>query len=269
MGPFTLLGTILIIFGGNQWHRVEREVANDIRAQMGDPQAKIRVRMTPDGPVNGSFGVLQRVQVFAKDLELESISFFTEPERNRDGLVKRLDIQLENVVLKNLRIESLTAQIDNCRFDRPLAVGHRKIRISESGTGWGQATITQEALTEFAAKRYPTLTKPEVKLEFGKVSVSGDVRLPGLVGRVRVLGTLASPNGSSLALTHPRIWINDKRLDSKYRPAVLALLGDFFDINKDLGLVGAVKIESIVVRDGKVTLSGPVRHPNRPLAPGN
>lgn len=268
MGHFTLLGTILIIFGGNQWHRIERDVASDIRQQLGDPRAKIRVRMTPDGPINIAFGTLQRVQVFAKDLKMESLSIYTEPERNQDGLVKRLDINFENVVLKSLRIESLTATLENCRFDKPLAIGHRRIRVSNSGTGWGQATITETALTEFAAKRYPTLSYPEVKLEYGKVSVSGDVRLPGLVGRVRVLGTLASPNGSSLALTHPRIWLNNKRLDSKFRPAVMALMGSFFDIDADLGLAGAVKINTISVQNGRVTLAGPILLPTRPLEKG-
>ncbi len=260
-----LLVGFVLITGSSVLHRFERAAADDIRASLASAPKKITVRAVPDGPVNGLAGMFKSVEIRASGFSTPGLPMFTEPDRSQKGQVQMLRIALKDFMLGKLRVESLTAEIPDCRFDLALALSQRKFRLSRSGSGVGSVIVRQEDIQSFILAKFREIKSCVVTIQYGKVRVKGSGDFLLAKADFEVLARVESPDGNALMLVDEKIWLNGRRADAFSRKALLKTLNPVLDLRKDLGLYDAMKVDKIVLTQGTLTASGVTKIPDLPM----
>jgi hypothetical protein len=260
---FLALFGVLFGAGSMEVRRFERAAENDIRAKLqGEPKVNVQAKL--NGIVDGVLGDMKEVTIRASNFTTQGLPLFTEPERSKKGRVKLLKIELTDFRLGLLRIESLSAQIPECRYDYSLAVRKRQIRLSKSGIGTGSVKIAQVDLQEYILKRFKEIKSVEVKIERDKVFVKGYGEFLLLATNFEVIARLGTPDGYNLYLTEPRIFFDGQRASDSAAQAVLKTLNPVIRLNDDLQLHGAIKVEGIRLQNGFLEAWGQTQIPILP-----
>lgn len=264
LGLLTGIG-LLIGVGGNTVHQMERHASNDIRTLLRSPNAKVRTRLMIDGPINGPFGVLQSVQVFAQDFTISALPLFVEPWRAKDGWIKSLDITFSNFSLAGLRVESLHAQIPDCRYDFGFARKTRSVRLSKSGTGRGTIVVKIADMEAYALHKFREIKSISLEFFGSRVLAKGRATLLMKEYGFEILSGYAVQGKRQLVLVQPKIWMDGRRATPAIAAAVTKLLTPVLHLDRDLKLFGAFDIESIQFNGDRVIISGPMRIPAFPV----
>ena len=75
---------------------------------------------------------------------------------------------------------------------------------------------------------------------------------------------MAAVDGTKLELTDAKIYFDWRRADPPGAQALLDLLNPVIDLNKDLGLHGAISVTKLRLRDGVLFIEGDTTIPIRP-----
>lgn len=267
-----MLGFLLAslgVLGG--WGKItvrqfEQAAAADIKAQLVGDHVFVDVKTQLNGLIDGPQGDVLRGTITARHFSTPGLPLFTEPWRSQRGMLRNLRLQLEDFYLGNLRIESLRADIPDCRYDYPLALHKRIIRLSRSGVGTGRVVLRAEDLEAFILKKFREIKTASVKLENGKVTVEGDGEFVLLKTRFLVIAKLGSPDGYTLQLEHARIFFDDRPADELSGQTLLRALNPVVDLRADLKLYDAIRIEGIEIGGGKLEAWGKTKIPTLPEA---
>lgn len=252
------------LLGGAEVRRFESLAAKDIKSKLSGNEAQVQVRTVPHGPLGHLAGDLDRVTISARNFTTEGLPLFTEPDRSRRGKARKVEIRLEDFRLAGLRISALDASIPNCRFDLPLAMRHGKIRLSESGTGTGSVTILASDLEEFILRKFHEIKHVSVHLNGGRVIVSGDGEFLIAHTAFKVSAALVSPDGAKLMLQDADVTMDGHPASEAAEATLLTAMNPVVDLNDDLHLWGAIKVESIALESDRLVASGPTHIPVRP-----
>jgi hypothetical protein len=255
---------LLIHIGGGEVRGFEGRAAQFIKSTLSGEQAKVSVKTSFASLFGGPFGELDKVRIAASDFSCPSLPLFAEPDRSKVGRIRELSLSLTDFELAGLRVSRLEAVIPGCRYDHAAAVGRRGFHVSRSGTGTAKVWIDEGALAEYARKKFPMIGKLAVKIDKDKLFVDGSAQLVLAKTEFSVIAGLAVQNGSQLVLTTPRVFLDGRRSDG---PAVVfleSLFDPVIDLDEDLGLFGAMTIESMRLRGGVLEVSGAFHLPARP-----
>ncbi len=259
---------------GLGWHTGAREVrrfehlaADEIRAQLQGESASVEVTAKLNGLIGGALGDLRRVTIRASDFSTQGLPLYTEPWRPRSGRVEELELVLDRFTLSGLRVEHLEAVIPECRFDYRLALRKHTIRLSASGVGVGTVRIRQEDLGRYILAKFHEIDAVEVRIEHDKVFVEGTGTFLVVRTRFLVIATLEPEDGVRLNLANARIFFDDRRADPGSAKVLLDTLNPVVDLSKGLGLLDAVHVDRITLRNGVLEASGATKIPERGARP--
>lgn len=252
----------LFHFASSQVRLFETAAAADIaqKLQGRDKTVIVRADVGPEA----LFGDIHSVRIDASRFTTRGLPLYTEPRRSHRGLVRSLHLELHDFTLRDLPIMRLSADIPDCRFDLPLAVDHRKIRISRSGLGAGEVAIGEHDLERFILAKYSEIKRVTVRIEGDKVFVDGYGEFLVVSTNFSVAARLESPDGNQLVLARAKILFDGKPADDALQRVLLDTLNPIVDLDKDLSLFGAIRVDRITLKDGVLTAAGPVKIPDLP-----
>jgi hypothetical protein len=255
-------------FGGLELNRFERQAAAEIRGRLEGESARVAVEVDLHGWWGGLTGDVGRATILASEFSTPGIPLFVEPERSRRGRLRELRLDLRDFTLAGLRIEALEARIPDCRYDLGLAQRQRKFRLSRSGEGTGWVRVREADLAAFVLRKFPEIKQVQITLKGGHVLVDGLGEFLIFQTRFFAVARLEPVDGRRLILAEAKIYLDGWRpADEEARRALLGVLNPVVDLDKDLGLAGAIDLERIEIRDGVLIGWGRTRIPTRPAAP--
>jgi hypothetical protein len=255
---------LIFHFGGQEVRRFERHAADGIRSNLAGEAAEVTVRTTFASLVGGPLGELDSARITARGFSCPSLPFFTEPNRSKAGRIRTLSLDLRDFDLAGLHVDSLEGEIPDCGFDYSAAIRHRGFYVSRSGEGAAIVRVSQEALSAFARKRFPMMESLTVRIDKDKVFVDGSGRFFLAKAEFSVIAGLEVRAGCRLVLATPRIFLDGRRADAATTQLLSRLFDPVVDLDRDLGLHGAMTVERLKLRDGVLEASGPFRLPERP-----
>ena len=252
MNPW-LIGIVfgLFGFGASQVSRFERDSARDILQQLEGPKKQVKLIVRYPGVLSPVVGEVDEVIIQASHFQTAGLPLFTEPELSTAGSINWLRLDLRDVTLRGLRIDRLTSNIPNCKFDYQLALHKRKIRLSRSGTGTGEVRILGPDLEKFIVKKYHEIKRCKVEFVKDRVKVTG-------FGEFLVFQTEfeITANGTKLLLTNAEILFDGRPADEGAKQALLDTMNPVVDLDGDLQLQGAIKLDSIEFENGALVCRG-------------
>ncbi len=261
MNPWLIGGFFLLT--GATLKGFERDAAREIASKLEGDQKQVSISVTYPGLLSPAIGEIGVATISASHFRTEGLPFFTEPKRSQKGSVKELRLKLTDFYLRDLRCESFTASIPNCRFDFALARSKRQIRLSKSGVGPGEVRILIKDLAPFILKKYPEIQEVTVAPEGDRVRVKGRGQFLILNASFDILARVGT-DGGTLRLEDCSIKMNDEKPDKASEEALISTLNPVIDFAKDLDLLDAVRAESVKVSGTAVVVSGQVKIPEMP-----
>jgi hypothetical protein len=258
------LAGLLFGLGGAEVRRFEEAVAADIASKLQGPAKTVEVQARFNGPFGGAKADLSAGVIRASNFHTDELPLFTEPERSTRGRVKKLILDLQNFSLGKLKIDHLSAEIPECRFDWAHALRAKQIRLSRSGIGKGSVSISEEALESFILSKFEEIKTVDVKCDRDFVWVEGQGEFLMILTQFRVLAKLEPKDGDKLILTRARIAFDGLPVDPVAAQTVLETLNPIVDLDKDLRLHGAITLEGVEAADGRLRAWGTVKIPERP-----
>lgn len=264
--PLLAAGLGLIFhFGGQQVRRFERLAAEDLRTVLSGPAATVSVKTSFSSLVGGPLGEMETVTVAASDFICERLPLFTDPRLSRVGAIRELRLDLKNFRIAGLDVASLEASFPNCRFDYGLALHGHRFRLSRSGTGEGRVRILEDALGPYIVRKYKEVAVASVRIEKDKIFVDGTGEFLMVRTQFSVIAALEVGGGTKLVLAHPRVFFDGRRADPGLAAVLLRALNPVVDLDRDLGLFGAMRVAGLSLRDGVLEAWGPACVPVRPV----
>lgn len=238
--------------------------AKDIKSKLEGPHAVVTVKTKPHGLLGHLSGDLSRVTITAKHFTTGGLPLFTEPDRSTQGKAKKVEISLEDFQISGLRIESLNATIPDCRFDFPLAKRKGQIRLSRSGTGVGSVVILAPDLEKFILAKFHEIKRVSVHLDNGRVRVEGYGEFLVVKANFSVDAQLTPIDGGKLSLADAHISLDNQPASDVAAEALLQTLNPVVDLDKDLHLYGAIKVDKVDLEDERLVASGATTIPVLP-----
>ncbi|MEQ1932401.1 MAG: hypothetical protein ABL962_00785 [Fimbriimonadaceae bacterium] len=243
----------------------EHAAATDILAKLQGPNKAVNIETHLNGLFGGAGGDIKEVLITAQDFSTQELPLFTEPERSKRGIVRTLRIELFNFDLRNLHVESLKAAIPDCRYDFGLALRKKQIRLSQSGVGLGTVRIKATDLEKFILSKYQEIKRVSVKLEKGKAFVEGYGEFALLSTNFLIIATLGSPAGEALELENARVFFDERPAEAGASRILMNKLNPVVHLNRDLGLLDAIKVKGIRLENGYVEAWGDTKIPVKPI----
>ncbi len=244
---------LLFHFGGQEVRRFENLASKDLASQLdgSNKQVKVRIKIGSLRP-----GHLCEAVIEASDFNTPSLPLWTEPWRSKEGRIDRLIIKLKDFEIGGLPVQSLDIELSDCRWDVAYAVKEGKIRLSRSGRGTFRATIAQDGIVRYLAKRYPFVKTERLEIDAYKVLFAGSLATPlgstsfDLVAIPRLHGS------SGLSLIPAYLSFGGRRTDIAREPALQRIFDPVLDLDRDFGLRGALHIDQLSFQAQRLDITG-------------
>lgn len=264
-GPLLLAPLIALggLFADHMLKAFERYAAADISAALTGAHKRVMVTAEPNGLVGGAAGQLTLARIEASGFETPRLPFFVQPELSRRGRIGQLELLLRDFKLSGLQVRLLQARLPGCRYDFGLALRSRKVRLSKSGTGRAYIEIEQEAIARFALQKYRSIEELSIQLRSDKVLIDGVGTVLFARSPFFVVADLVA-SGSKIELARARVLVGGEWLDDATVRSVIRGLNPVLDLDRDLGLYGALNVDRMLLRDGVLRAWGSVRIPDMP-----
>lgn len=242
-------------------HRFERLAAEEITAKLAGEARKVTIRANA-GP-EAIFGDVHRVTLSATRFEANGLPLYTEPKRSHAGSVSDFEIDLSDFTLRGLHVARLRASIPDCRFDLPLAVRHHNFRLSRSGEGTGEVVVAEQDLQSFILAKFHGVKDIVVHADRDKLFIEGRADILMLSANFALAARLM-PDHGRLLIRYPHLSLNGQPAGEAMVQVLTNFLNPVVDLNRDLGLAGAMDVDRLVLRDGLIRATGRIRIPTQP-----
>jgi hypothetical protein len=239
----------------------EVAAAIDVRASLNQTGV---VRVSTRAGLSGFWKEIGSAKITARDFAADGLPLFTEPERPKSGILHRLVLDLSNFRLSNLPIKRLTAQIPNCRFDANLAIAKKRIRLSQAGTGLGVVEIETYGLEQYVLANVSEIKRVAIAFENDRIQVAGYGEFLVVSTEFRIDAKLEVQSENKLVLSDARIWFDGRPADQLSSESLLRALNPVVDLDRDLNLFGAIKIQRLRFKPNALTAEGAATIPIRP-----
>jgi hypothetical protein len=262
MNLFLALIAALWIGGRAEVHHFESIAAADIASRLAGPRKLVSVNADV-GP-EAIFGDVHSVTIHASRFETDGIPLFTEPERSKRGILRKLKLDMADFQIGGLHVQTLQADLTDSRFDIALALRHGQIRLSRSGEGPGAVVISAHDLAEFIKLKFHEISSITVSLEHDKIVVEGHGEFILFDADFWLVAKLEAVDGAKLVMSFAHVLIDGRPASAAAEKALLDTLNPIIDLNQDLGLHGAMRVDRIEASDGTLRALGPIHIPARP-----
>ncbi|MEO7453771.1 MAG: LmeA family phospholipid-binding protein [Fimbriimonadales bacterium] len=188
---------------------------------------------------------------------------FTDPQLSQRGRLARLVLSLRDFVIRDLPVVELSCDLPNNRFALGL-LREGKVCLTKSGEGKGSVTIDEDGLERYILARFPAAQKIEVRFDKYKLFAKGTAMIALIRRDFEIICDLGISEKRKLVIANPITFIEGKRIRDGSDGALLRAFNPVLDLDRDLGLHGAFDMESILIKDGRATITGAARIPVRP-----
>ncbi|MCW5939566.1 MAG: hypothetical protein KF884_01440 [Fimbriimonadaceae bacterium] len=266
-GPLVALIGLGIGFGlaAREQDIVERALARDVHSKLSGDSRRVEVETQPDG-LGAAFGLLRSATIRASEFTVEALPLFVEPERSKKGRIGKLILELQDFRLRGLMVKSLRSEIPGCRFDFAAALSRESFRLSRSGVGTGVVKVAEADLAEFIVRKFPEIKRATVKIDKGFAWVEGYGEFLVVSTEFAVIARLRPIDGTKLELAEAKVYLDWRRAEPAAAQVLLDTLNPVVDLNADLGLFDALKIEGVKLDKGVIEAWGKTKIPERPSA---
>lgn len=111
-------------------------------------------------------------------------------------------------------------------------------------------SVAEDAISAFALRMHPMLRSLTVRVDKDKIFVDGFGRILFLDLPFSVIAGLGIVGGRRLILLFPHVFLGDRAAGPDVVQAVVQTLTPLIDLDKDLGLHGALDLVGMRLRDG-------------------
>lgn len=238
----------------------ERDASTELATRLSGPDKHVEVQAKIGPEV--IWGDVCSVNLKASKFFADGLPLFTDPDRSQYGLLRDMRIELSDFFVRDLHIQSLKVQIPDNRFDFALAVSKRQFRLTRSGTGTGEVVVSGQDLADFILKKYKYIQSVSVEIKNDKIFVDGFGDFAFFKAKFSVVAKFEPSEGSKLMLTFARISFDGIPVTDEQRTAMLKAVNPVVDLDRDLGLHGALYVEKLVLRDGIIRALGRAKIPS-------
>jgi len=257
-----LFGFGFLHLGNGQVHRFERLAAEEISTKITGEARRVEVKVNV-GP-EALFGDVHRAILTATRFDADGLPLFTEPKRSKSGLVRDFEIDLSDFTLRGLHVDRLRASLPNSRFDLGLAAKRHTFRLTRSGTGPGEVVVSDRDLGRFILQKFHEVKTVFVQIENDRILVKGRGEFLLLSTDFEIDARLDVEEGSKLVLRSARVKFDGQPAGDELDKVLLDALNPVVDLDRDLGLHGAMKVDRLILRRGLIRAMGAVTIPNLP-----
>lgn len=250
----------------SSWTRIERAAAADLAGSLSVSKENVRVSAASDGLLGSVMGRVDEVLIEAHGFTVEGMPLFCEPNFSTAGRLGLLRLSLTDFVIRDLPVKRLETAIPRNRFALGL-LQKGVVRLSRSGEGTGTVTLDEAGLAKYMLARFDMLESVTVRLDKYKVFVAGRASFGFVRRSFEVIADLEIAGTRQLVIAKPIVFIEGRRIRDGSEVALANAFNPVLDIDRDLGLTGAFDMQTLVIKAGTVTISGPARIPNRPTQP--
>ena len=260
-----LLGGLAALFGlgAATVKNFEHAAANEIASKLIGDQKRVSLSVSYPGILSPAIGEVGTATINASRFRCDGLPLFTEPKRSKKGTIDHLKLNLTDFYLRDLRCESFTADIPDCRFDFALAASKRQIRLSRSGIGNGTVELKIKDLAPYILKKYGEIKSVEVTTDGDWIRVKGFGQFLVLTADFDVKAKITT-NGSQLLLTDCIVRIDNKETDADSQQSLINTLNPVIDFAKDLDQYDAVDAKSVQILGDTIKVIGKVKIPDKP-----
>jgi hypothetical protein len=264
MSPW-LLGGVAALFGIGVLtvNDFERAAKNDIANALQGENKKVGVVVRYPNVLSPALGEASSVTIKASQFSTEGLPFFTEPKRSQKGKINHLKLELTDFYLRDLHVESLIADIPDCRFDFAYAKKSKKIRLSRSGSGTSTVRIQVADLAPFILKKYAEIKDVTVATEGEWVRVKGSGQFLIFNAAFDVKAHIKT-DGERLFLADAEILFDGKKGDQAGQDTLMQTLNPVVDFAKDLDLLDAVEAKKVEILGSVIQVTGNIKVPIKP-----
>ena len=234
----------------------ERAASQAILRRVQGPEAQITVRA--DVGLEALWGEIESVKISGTRFTVSELPLYVEPNRSHAGSINHSRIEISDFFLNGLRVESLTADIPDCKFDFA-AARRREFHITGTGEGTGTVIVRDADLCAFAKRKFPIIKSLTMSIRQDKIFVEGRAVSPIFAVDFWIVSSLQPLNGTKRAMTNARVMINGRLSDRAQTKALLTALNPIVDLNRDLNLHDAMTVKELTLRDGVLKARGDVR----------
>lgn len=268
MSPLLALALFGALFGvgSSEVRRFERAAADGIRARLEGPHSRVKVKTKFNGLIAGPLGDLSEVEIAASRFATDGIPLFTEPDRPQTGRIVGLRLRLADFDLSGLHVRRLESVIPDCRYDYRAARDKKEIVLSRSGIGEGWVEITAADMEAWILRKYREIKRVRVSLDRDRAIVEGYGEFLIVKSDFRVTARLLPVDGLRLELTDALIEFGTETADEATKSVLLGILNPVVDLDEDLGLHGAIRVDRVTMGAGVLRASGKTTIPIRPPA---
>lgn len=265
MGPLALVAAfgLLIGAGSSEVRKFERLAADHIKATLKGDAPVVTVKSKFSGYVAGPLGDLASVAIHGHSFGTDGLPLFTEPGPMR-GRIRNLELSLRDFRLGKLDVARIRADIPECRFDYDLALRRKQIRLTLSGEGTGEVEVAAASLQDFIVRKFGEIKRCTVTLSRDRIIVEGYGEFIIVKTDFRVSARLRIEEGRRFYLDEAFISFGDRFADEASAKVLLDLLNPVVDLDRDLGLHGAIDVQGLRLEHNVLRAWGAARIPKRP-----
>ncbi len=251
----------LAFFTGLLTGRAQHAAARDLHRAL--PGAPIQVTVESRGVFGMAVGQAYRVSITGSDFSAARLPFQLERGGGILASARHLELDLHNIVLADLPVQSLRADVPFVKVDgvRALFSGHLTLREAQAGTG--VAVLTPEGLAAFLSKKRPELQNIRVRLTRGEATVAARTSIFVGLTDVEARAKVAIADGRYLNAVNATVMMNGKPLAPALAERLLGSLNPIIDVERDLRLSDWLYVTDAEIGDGTLTVRARVTIPRK------
>ncbi len=171
------------------------------------------------------------------------------------GKAGEVNIAVSDFKWQNLPVERADFQFNDVEYDFGALKNDSQFKLVRVGKSTMHLELAPDALTPFIAKRVANVSKPNVRLTDGQISVVGERNFYGLAAPFEVKG---KPGfiGSQVILQAPKLLVSGVSVPAMVAMPILKSVNPLYSFDDLEGLPFTVVLTKVEARDGKLQIDG-------------
>jgi hypothetical protein len=146
--------------------------------------------------------------------------------------VKKITLTTRRFEVEGLPVEEMQITLEGLRFNLWRAMLRHKLEILEVKKGEGRILLQEAGLNSFLAPRLETLQEPKIKLQDGKIEVSGRVKTRLGFSYPIVFSSRLEPLMGRIELTEPKLKVSVLPVPALVTRRIVENINPVVDLNQ-------------------------------------
>jgi len=176
------------------------------------------------------------------------------PRFPKESTIGTVVLSASNFTYAGIPVGKLTVEIRHVRYNVEQLLTNGKINIQALENGTAVFKVGSEALRTMAAKELPEVSKIKVRLEQGRLELSGTKTVLIVPVRFSCLAGLGSPDGQNLTLVDPKVKLVGLSVPARIVQSMMESLKPVFHVPFEALAPLAGAITGVAITPGGVAI---------------